>query len=272
MFYLVKAVQGHAATLGRELDPAYLSPEGIGNTIAAAAQVYQRVMLREMLRLAGLTRSLAERMIQEEPGVVPILGRLLSHYRREQFAIFDGTPRPRIPWDQGRLWSDDSPSHWRPLRDCLLAWIGRSGSVDRKQVAGYSLFRGQGRPALYHESIKKVLYDHLECRLQGDALGQETLDRLIDDWVCRHRRDGVHEPAGAIPVGFARCATSGYALFQNLEDGHWFALPEWGAESSAPGMTGNEARRHLRKVTEDTLVFDDPGTPDFHGTVSVCAT
>lgn len=272
MFYLVKAVKDHAAMLGRELDPAYLSPEGIRTTIAMAAQVYQRVMLREMLRLAGLTRSLAARMVQEEPGVVGILGRLLSHYRREQFAIFDGTPAPRVPWDQARLWSDDSPVHWRPLRDCVLAWIERSGSMKREQAVGYAVFRGQDRPALYHESIKKALYDHLEHRLQGEALGQESLDRLIDSWVCRHRRDGIHEPAGTIPVGFARCATAGYALFQNLEDGQRFAVPEWSAESSTPGMIRDETRHSLRKVTEDTLVFDDPGIPDFHGTVSVCAT
>lgn len=272
MFYLVKAVNDHAAMLGRELDPAYLSPEGIRKPIAMAAQVYQRVMLREILRLAGLTRSLAERMVQEEPGVVGILGRLLSHYRREQFAIFDGTPRPRIPWDQGRLWSDDSPSHWRPLRDCLLAWIGKSDSTKCEQAIGYSVFRGQDRPALYHESIKKELYEHLEHRLKGHALCQESLDHLINGVVCLHRRDGIHEPVDAIPVGFARCSTAGYALFQDLEDSRWFAIPEWRAETSAPGIAFDETRLPLREVTEDTIVFDDAAIPSFHGTVSVYAT
>lgn len=272
MFYLVNAIKGHAFMLGREVDPAYLSPEGIRKTIAATAQAYQRVMLREMLRVAGLMRPLAERMLQEEPGVVRILGRLLTHYRREQFAIFDGTPSPRVPWDQALLWSDDPPPHWRPLRDCLLAWVERFGIVGRVQVAGCSVFRGQDRPALYHESIKKELYEHLEHRLKGHALCQESLDHLINGVVCRHRRDGIHEPVGAIPVGFARCSTAGYALFQDLENSRWFAIPEWRAETSALGIPFGETRVPLREVTEDTIVFDDAAIPSFHGTVSVYAT
>jgi len=272
MVYLAQAVKSHAAALGREVDPAWISPGMIAKTIATAAQGYQWVVLREMLRLAGLTRSMAARMIQEEPKIVRILDRLLAHYRGEQFAIFDGTPSPRTPWDQALLWLDDPPAHWRPLRDCVLAWIERSGNMDRMQVTGYSVFRGQDRSALYRESIKKALYDHLECRLKGDALCQESLDHLIAQWVCRHRRDSACEPARAIPVGFARHATAGYALFRSLDDDRWFAMLEWSAEPVPPRAAGDEARFPLQEVTEDTMVFDDAAIPKFHGAVSVCTT
>ncbi len=272
MFYLAQAVKSHAASLGREVDPAWISLEMVAKTIATASHRYQWVVLREMLRLAGLTRSLAERMIQEEPMVVRILGRLLTHYRREQFTIFDGTPSPRTSWDQALLWSDVPPSHWRPLRDCVQAWIERSGNVDRTQVAGCSVFRGQDRPALYREFIKKELYNHLERRLKGNALCQDSLDRLIAEWVCRHRRDSACEPGGATPVGFARHATAGYALFRSLDDDRWFAISEWSTQSSAPGVAGDEPHLPLREITEGTMVFDDAAIPDFHGTVSVCTT
>lgn len=267
---LVQAVKTHALFLGRFVDPALATPEAIGQTLTAAIKRYEHVLLREMLRLIGLTRQQAERFLQEEPSLRSLLGRLLTHYRREQFTIFDGTPSPRIVWDLEHFWSESPPAHWRPLRDFLESRIERlqvEGLPDVRQLAGCSELRGQSRPALYHERVKQMLYDVLEHQLKDSALNQESLDQLITETVCHNRRDSWIEPEEAIPMGFARSDHTSYALFKDLHAGHVFAIRECEPDVSGGSRSAHHSKIFIAQVTDSRIVFTDPTVPPFLGTV-----
>jgi len=261
LYYLVQAVRSHAIFLGRYVDATLATPEAIGCALNAVVQRYQAALLREMLRLAGLTRPQAESLLQAEPAVSRLLGRLMTHYRREQFTLFEGTPSPRIPWDIERLWSSEPPTHWLLLRDFLMEkrdLLSECGRVDHELWAERVKLRSRSRPALYRARIKRELYLTLELHMAGVALNQNSLDRLIAETVCQNRRDSHIEPNDAIPIGFARGATASYALFRSLDTDACFAMQEWQSELGEPLNPGEKMRKFsVSELVEDKVVFDD---------------
>ena len=281
---MVHAIRMHALSLGRYIDPAEATLERITGIATIAAERYRLVVQREMLRVAGLTRHQAELLLASDrrADLVSILGRVLNHFRREQFAIFDGTPDPRIPWDFGRLWSQSPPVYLRRLREFLLNSIevfGDTRQVDRlvRGFGGRCVMRTWTRSELYRERIKKRLFGLLETDMAGDALNQNSLDEVISATVCRNRRDSKVEPDGAIPIGFARNCYVGYALFRCLDTTREFAVREWGVVSgdkerhdeAARELDGEAQRLYIADITTGGILFASPAVAEFSGSVSL---
>lgn len=278
---LMDAIAIHAATLGRYVNAAEGKPARIAEIAALTIRRYQCFVLREMLRVAGLTRTQAERLLSlchKESSA--ILGRVLNHFRREQFAIFAGTPQPRIPWDVDQLWTDEPPEHLRVLREFLARNVDvfrGDEPADRllRGVAGRCAMRARTRPDLYRKRIKEELFRILETELSGDALDEESLERIISATVCRNRRDCKVEPGGAVPIGFARNARAGYALFRCLDTTKQFAIKEW--DTTAPRKQGvgggrpsseREPKRHyIAEIRSNAIAFASSTIGDFVGSV-----
>lgn len=236
MLFLVQALQAATPALARFIDEAMSSPPNLNALLSQAADRYRQTVLREVLRVLGLSRLQSARLLQsEEAGsVAAAINRLVAHFAREQFAIFDGIPQPRFVWDLESFWvADDPPVHARELRGLLDAAL-RDGSLSgaeavqtRQAVVGRSWLRTRTRAGLFRDRIKDNLYAELDGRFAGDALTANEVGRVIDDFVVRHCRDSLTEPDAALPVGFARSHEAGYALFQSQLDGQLFALQEW---------------------------------------------
>lgn len=266
---LMQALTSHAKLLGRYVDASLASKEAIDHMASVVVQRYRHILFRELLRLIGWSATQAEQALRLDPSLPALLNRALTHYRREHFTIFDGTPVPRIAWDIDRFWSEHAPAQWKSLCDELVHRFQRleiGGHYGSSLCRERSRLRSASRPMLYRERIKQNLYDILERQLKGDLLNQESLDRLVADIVCRNRRDGKIEPSDALPVGFARNAVAGYALFRRIDTGALFAIAEWKAESNESSHA-TEKSREIFTLDEDGIVFADASAPDFLGVV-----
>jgi hypothetical protein len=247
--------------------------------VVMVVRYYEHVVMREMLRVFGLTRRHAERLLVSQSGqaVCSILRGVVNYFGREEFAIFEDTPVPEVAWDVGRLWSKSVPRHLRDLREALERSVGilQSGVPKEKVLeglAGRCEMRTRSRPNLYRERMKKELFHVLETEFAGDRLTQTSVDRLIADTVCRSRRDSRWEPEGAVPIGFARSAKKGYALFRCLRTSREFAMKEWDTSSSGgsqAGETGSEKpeRLRIREVSAGGIVYASPAEGEFQGSV-----
>lgn len=282
MACLIDAIRAHAAVLGRYIDPAEATPKRVAEVAGLAAQRYQFVVWREMLRVAGLTRHQAELLLASDKGaeLSSALGKIWSHFRRDHFAIFDRTPEPRIPWDVDQLWSENPPKYLRSLREFLMKYFrvfGGESSADRvlRGLAGRSAMRALTRPELFHEQAKRAVSKSLETDLVGSALNQQNLDRLISVTICRNRRDSKVEPEGAIPIGFARNGRWALALFCCLDTGLKFAVREWSAFGAVRRCDGETEtlpdeeteRLYIEKISADSISFASSTVPEFFGSV-----
>lgn len=278
---LIEAITVHARHLAHHVDPNVGTPARIRATVSQAVQHYQLAVLREMLRVSGLTRRQAESLLasKDRAELVSILGRLLNRFRREQFAIFDGTPEPRIPWDIDRLWSESPPEHLRSLQEFLIRNLDLYRGMEPKDQLLRALvrrctMRTLTRSELYRERIKKDLFRILENDLAGDALNQQSLDQLISATVCRNRRDSKVELDGAICIGFARNACVGYALFRCLDTAEEFAIKEWDSsgetqcDRDAQSISGgNPERLYIAEIHSGGILFASSAAPEFSGAV-----
>jgi hypothetical protein len=248
MLFVVQALQAAAPALARFIDASMASPQVLSALLSQAAAHYHQTVMREVLRVLGLSRLQSARLLQSEQGrpVTAAINRLVMHFAREQFAIFDGMPQPRFAWDLESFWvAEDPPVHARELRGLLDAALrdgplaGADAAQIRQAVVARSQLRTRTRAGLFRDRIKETLYAELDGRFAGDALTAEEVGRVIDDFVVRHRRDSLAEPEAALPVGFARSHEAGYALFASHSGSELFALQEWhesgqGAPQTSP--------------------------------------
>lgn len=278
LMLLIQAVQSIAPFLARHLDADVAAPQQITQTVAAVAQRYTEVSMREMLRLAGLTREHARALLEDdgEGTLGNALVRVLSHYQREQFTILDGTPTPRIPWDLDQLWSALPPKHLLELRGLLERHLGLTATAQSlttdmaaRVTARRSTQRARNRDSLYREKIKHDAYAALDGALQGDALPFKRVSDFIVECVVRNRRDGPAEPEDALPVGYASNATASYALFECLHSGKHFAMQEWRTDEAAHLTTSCQDRIAINALTPSGIDFADSARLRFDGTVAM---
>ncbi|KQV51803.1 hypothetical protein [Massilia sp. Root335] len=257
---LARGAAALARHWGRYVDPRYAAPDEVGRLLDQAYRHYRFVVDRELLRLCGLDRAralavrAAETSSHERDGLEAVVARLLAHYRREHTTIFGGTPRLRIAWDLERVWETTPPSHLAGLRRVLDRHVPDAGTAVRARC----VFRTRGRPALYREALKARLHGAI-----ADGLATPAARKTADAFICRaivdNRRDGLDDPADAVPIGHARNGHAGYALFEDARTARRFAIREWG---------GARVRVPLAEVAPSTLTFAD-GTPPFEGAVAV---
>lgn len=276
---LSEALRDHASSLKLSEIADHLTVNKVAESMADVSQRFQAVVMREMLRVAGLTRRQAQALLasQERAELTAMLLRVLAHFSREEYSVIDVTREPRIPWDMDALWSDRPPIHLRPLRQFLMSHLELIRDAKTLEdalhlVTGRCRLRTMGRPDLYRERFKKSLFRVLETELQGEALNQENLDALIWESVCQHRRDSYVEPGGAVPIGFARDAEVSYVLFRCLKTGREFAVRESGESGERNGSVWSPAGREDKRLytvemTSRELVFQSVEVPPLHGTV-----
>lgn len=238
MLFLVQALQAATPALARFIDSAMASPQTLGALLSQASDRYRQCVMREVLRVLGLSRLQCARLLQgaQAGPAMAAVNRLVAHFAREQFTIFDGTPQPHFAWDMDSFWTAAASAvHTRELRSLLDAALrdGPLAEADeahtRQSVLARSQLRTSTREGLFRDRIKQNLYQALDGRFAGDALTAEKVGQVIDEFVVRHRRDSLTEPAGALPLGFARSPEAGYALFEAQPSGQRFAVQEWHA-------------------------------------------
>lgn len=275
---LTRTLRLQSMFLARHVVPHAASNESVQSMVTLALQQYEHTILREMLRLAGLSRKQAEQLLagDDVQKLSILLGRMLTHYRREHLAVFNGMPMPvpRVPFDLGQLWSAAPPIHLRPLRAFLEAKLQGErgcleGSTVHTLVAKRCVLRTQARDTLYRDTIKSSLFTTLECELIDAELNQVSLDRLIYETVCQGRRDSQIEPDEAIPIGFACHANASYALFQDQITRTLFAIQERKAGANSQTERTSLPRIPLVSVTKERVIFATPDVPLFEGAVAL---
>jgi hypothetical protein len=253
-----------------------MRPEDTHALITLAAQRYQDTILCEVLRVAGLTREQAKQLVSscDQKELMTVVARLMTHYRREHLAVFNGMPMPvpHFKWDVDQIWSETPPAHLLALRAFLVEKIDMSnrGGVSGEVIQAWSArcaVRSRSREALYRDRVKRDLYRILESDLKGEALKQESLDCVISEWVCRNRRDSSIDPLDALPIGFARHATASYALFQEQGSGRRFAVTEGGLDCRESADLDGLKKLAIESIADDGIVFSDPSIESFHGVV-----
>lgn len=278
LMFLSQAVLAIAPFLTRHLDVEAATQQWVARTVVEAAQRYTEVGMREMLRLAGLTGVQARALLADDhDGILgKALVRVRSHYQREQFTIFDGTPTPRIPWNLDQIWSARPPEHFFELRGLLERRLiltattpSLTGDMVARGLARRSTQRARSRDHLYREKIKHDVYAALDGALQGDALTLKHVSNFIAECVARNRRDGPTEPEDALPLGYAGNATASYALFECQHSGQHFAVQEWSADEAAHLATSSDDRIAIKALTASGIDFADPARLRFDGTVAM---
>jgi hypothetical protein len=242
MLFLAQAIQAAAPFLARYIDESMASPQTLGAILSQANDRYRQTVMCEMLRMLGLTRPQAARLLQSALAgpIAAAASRLLTHFAREQFSMLDGMPQPRVRWDLDRFWSAHTPVHARELRALLDGAMAQAllsdqpGECTLQSIKARASLRTSTREGLFRDRVKSELYAALDGAFVNDRLTATEVGRVIDAWVMRHRRDSAIEPEAALPIGFARSSDAGYMLFVSQTDGRPFALREWHAGSTDP--------------------------------------
>jgi hypothetical protein len=263
LLFLVQALQAVTPLLGRHADASMADPHRLQAMAAQIADRYRLALSREVLRVAGLSRAQACTLLKcEQSGrVLAAINRLVGHFLREQFSVFDGMPEPRIAWDLDRLWDPVPPPHLAELRATLAASLATLPTealtpAQRQQViAARNRLRSRTRSGLFRDRIKADLYAALDGRYEGDLLTEAHVAHVIDEQVLRHRRDALIEPEDALPLGFARSPDAGYALHRNVRDGRLRAVLEWQSGGAAE-LVGQAF--DVTAMAGETVTFADP--------------
>lgn len=224
-------LQAALASLGLAVDKALPPPSGMPayaqRASAMARRAYHGTLRVEALRLAGLARAQARRVLEGPvgPRLVHEINRCVAHGRQEQIDLFEETPQPRLDWGFDQLWGAEPPQALRGLRDAIEAALSPS-PAERDALRRRNALRARTRAELFSNTLKPTLYAQVERELEGERLTPQTLSALIDGYVLRNRRDSRHDPEDAVPLGFAVTADASYALFEPILGGEPFALRE----------------------------------------------
>lgn len=234
MRYLIHAQQSAAAMLAKHLKHDWVHAEKWQAIQTSAVDAYQKTVIRELLRVLGLHREHASCLQlsgELSTAVFAASNRLLAHYMREQFAIFDGMPEPHFAWEVPSFWHSDPPRHLQELRGLIerAASIGIFGDASHSLRSTWRArchMLSQTRTGLFRDNIKHALYKALDGAFSGKDLTEDVVTRVLDDFILRHRVDSKIEPVDAAPLGFASGNGKSYALFKDLVNGDIFAMEE----------------------------------------------
>lgn len=228
------------------------SPQFLARTLREARNRYRAMLARELLRLAGLTRAQAQELLARD-GVdvwAAEAQRVISWWQRETMALFTHTPEPRIPWDFPALWSPQTPAHLRRLRQRLVQALNldeasSTGRLCINVLGRRCRFRARTRGELFRQPFRDAMARWVN---EHDRVSPEDLATLIDAYVLRNRRDSIHDPPDAVPIGFAAATGERYALFEPIEGGEVFALRECGQPDEKPHRCSLPALERLDRA------------------------
>lgn len=245
MRHLVDAQHSVAAMFAKHWKQNWTQAEKWYLLQASAIDTYKNKVIFELLRVLGLTRNNANCLLScKLSETVSAAGnRLLGHYMREQFAIFDGMPEPHFEWDVPSFWHAAPPRHLQELRGLIeramaIGIFGDATNHLRSTWITRCHMLSQTRTGLFRDNIKDALYKNLDGAFTDKELTEEQVTRVIDSYVLKHRIDSKIEPVYAAPLGFASTTGAGYALFKDLIQGDIFALQEWSADGSGKRIEG----------------------------------
>jgi len=268
MHFVMLALQTQCQFWGRYLTPELALSENTSSLWRSMGDTYQEQTYVEALRVLGLSRSQSKEILSSDFGsdVRRLLARLLGHFQREQFTIFDGTPEPHVKWDVTSIWLQSAPQHLQSLRDLLLKAMGPLTTTAEQVLVGRCRLRSLNREGLYREAAKEVVYEALDGARKGADLVPTLVASMIDEYIVRHRRDCETEPDNALPIGFAQNADGAFSLFFCLERKCYFAIREWQA-GAIGGM--EEVRLWVSGFDIHHISFVENIEPKFIGSVFV---
>jgi hypothetical protein len=247
MNYLIHAQQSAAAMLAKHLKGDWTDTKKWQSLQASAIDTYKKTVFRELLRVLGLSRTQVDQLLGSElsAAVLAAGNRLLSHYTREQFAIFDGMPEPHFGWEVPCFWNDTQPQHLQELRGLIELAVdqgvfGTKTPLVRAMWSARCHFLSQTRTGLFRDNIKDALYKALDGSFTNKELTENDVTRVINDFVLKHRIDSKFEPIDAIPIGFACGNGQSYALFKDLVTEDIFAIQE-----GTDDCSGQQARSRI---------------------------
>lgn len=248
-------------------------PREVARLMISVKERYLVSTYRELLRLGGLSRQQAAGALACERAreLMAVLGDALAHYQRDRFAVFDGTPTPRVEWEFWKLWDSRPPVHLLRLRRWLESYYGCSmARPDAERL--FAVF--SERSAAIAETRSELYIERkgeLKLALNGGAsdlrITEEHVDQIISETICRNRRDGMYEPDGLIPCGYARNSLCAYSLFRSGTSDDVRAIMEWSAVSKETDERGDKEALMVSSVTSDGIAFRERNRGDFRGAV-----
>ncbi len=257
MHYLFHAQQSASAMLGKHLGQEWMLAEKWQSLQAAAFAAYKKTVLCEVLRVSGLTRVQIKHLLTSDmaQAITAAVNRLLAHYTREQFSIFEGMPEPHFAWEIPKFWEANVPQHLKELRELIERATSQGILTDttghlHTTWMGRCQMLSQTRTGLFRDNIKRDLYKELDGTYTGDTLTEDAVTRVIEKFIRRHRIDSKMEPLNAVPIGFASNNGHSYALFKDLIGNSLFALQEQHADYS-------EVKIPIQKMDHEKIVLAD---------------
>lgn len=222
--------------------------ETIAKTRQAMLEAYNHVVLREILRLCGLTKPQADELLKSRAAEV---GRAihiaLSYYRKEHLVAFDEMPEPSVAWDLFDVWAEDPPWHLAALRKEITSWAS-SDSARGDSIETWSqrcVRRTRTRTNLYRDPLRWRLYSEIDKLIDCGELNQSGLDQLIQREVANARVDSQEEMPGYIDVGFARCDGDHFVLQREVNTRKIFAVLEKHSKSFQDNASPQQARNEV---------------------------
>ena len=272
--FLRNALKSQVLGWARYLDAELGTPEALERAFAHMSRHYHLTIFTEILRILGLSRIEARLMLRIGPDpkqLARAAHRLLLHQAREQYAIFAGTPQPRIPWDIDQFWSKRPSAHLREMGTLLQvdAWGAVADQLSAPStmpiLAARCVLRAASRPQLFRETLRRNILNNFINTLDASTLTLERIARFIDEMVVGNRRDSRSEPDAAKPVGFGRTAEANYALFRCQRTGQMFAIREVDCDSDGlvTRRTNGDARLDVNCGPRGLIIAD--------GAMPVCA-
>lgn len=252
----------------RDLDTALGHPDTLGRLLHATRQAYAHTLRVEMLRVLGLSRRTAVQALASDLGVAISheLRNVVRHSQRERFAIFGGTPEAPSGWDVARFWDAAPPLHLTALRGLAERVLNDPGVAGTRPAVALKVARGclemrtLNRRGLYRETAKQVIYESLERGLPAGAELAEAVEQHIREQVSAGRRDGVAEPQGQRPLGYAVGSGASCALHEDIETGQVWA--RWEGQDHAAAM-------EVAAIDAGEVRFADSRHAEFHAAVSL---
>lgn len=270
MNYLIHAQLSASTMLAKHIKQDWIQAEKWQSLQASALSSYQKTVVSELLRVSGLTRQHVIHLLNSNYSdqVFAASNRLLGHYSREQFVIFDGMPKPNFSWDQACFWQIEPPQHLLELRSLIELALSKGLFLTQTKIlknmwAVRCHQLSKTRSGLFRENIKEDLYQALDGDFSGKALTEKHVTQVINEFILRNRLDSQFEPDNSVPLGYAMSSCASYALFKDLLEGHIFALQEWTdegienrIESRITTQEIHSRRIHLARSDLSDIAFD----------------
>ena len=224
---LVESAKSLSYYFGRCFDLSLSEPDVVNKIILRAREKYDETLLREALRVFGLSRDNAETMLKgnDISRLTAAINIVLSYYKGERFDIYSHTPQPDRSWDVTSLWDENPPSHLAPLKK-----IFSEIDINKKTCEARSTFLSKSRPLLYREELKSHLHEELSKLDISSQHAPQAIDNLMCKVIANSRRDTKKEISRMQNVGFAVASNFSIAIYKSEDDKSYSGVVEWASK------------------------------------------